>query len=112
VVEQRKAARFEFHVPVQIRTSHLPPEVHTGELRDISRTGLLLHSLIAFEAGALLELTFCLPGEESRENCILSRANVKTLRVWKLPGEAAALYAVAATIERIEFARPPVSSAA
>ncbi len=111
--ENRKAVRYDIHVPVQICTSqHSPAEFHAGELRDISRTGILFHAQISFEIGTTLELAFCLPAERERNSCVLARATVKTLRTWELPGEATPLYGIAVTIERIDFAQPSTSTAA
>jgi hypothetical protein len=111
--EKRKAVRYDIHVPMQICTSqHQPPKFHVGQLRDISRTGILFHSEILFEIGTTLELAFCLPAENERSSCVLARATVKTIRAWELPDEPSPLYGVAVTIERIDFAQPPTSSAA
>ena len=111
--ENRKAVRFDIHVPLQICTSqHQPPEFHTGQLRDISRTGILFHSEILFEIGTTLELAFCLPAERERNSCVLARATVKTIRAWELPDEPLPLYGIAVTIDRIDFAQPPTSTAA
>jgi hypothetical protein len=111
--ENRKAERYDVHVPLQICTmQHQPPEFHVGQLRDISRTGILFHSEILFEVGTALELTFCLPAERERNSCVLARATVKTVRAWELPGEPASLYGIAVTIDRIDFAQPSTSTAA
>jgi hypothetical protein len=111
--ENRKAVRYDIHVPVQICTSqHSPAEFHAGHLRDISRTGMLFHSEIRFAVGATLELAFCLPAERERNSCVLARATVKTLRTWELPGEPTPLYGIAVTIDRIDFAQPSTSTAA
>jgi PilZ domain len=62
--ENRKAVGYDIHVPVQFCMSqHSSPEFHAGQLRDISRTGILFHSEILFEVGTTLELAFCLPAE-------------------------------------------------
>ena len=111
--ENRTAVRYDIHVPLQICTfQHQPPEFHAGQLRDISRTGILFHSEILFEVGTTLELAFCLPAERERNSCVLARATVKTVRTWELPGEPARLYGVAVTIDRIDFAQPSTSTAA
>jgi PilZ domain len=110
--ESRNAVRYDIHEPVQICTSqHSPPEFHAGQLRDISRTGILFHSEILFEVGTTLELAFCLPAERERNSCVLARATVKTLRTWELPGEPVPLYGIAVTIDRIDFAQPSASTA-
>ena len=64
------------------------------------------------DTGSGLELTFSLPTERDRGFSVLVRASAKALRVSELPGEASPLYAVAATIDRIDFVRPMVSTAA
>ena len=111
--ENRKAVRYDIHVPVQICTSqHSPAELHARQLRGISRTGIFFHSEICFEVGATLELAFCLPAERERNSCVLARATVKTLRTWELPGEPTRLYGIAVTIDRIDFAQPSTSTAA
>jgi hypothetical protein len=111
--ENRKAMRFNVQVPMQIcALQSQPPEFHAGQLRDISRTGILFHAQVSFEAGTTLELASCLPAETERSSCVLARATVKTIRAWELPEETTPLFGIAVTIERIEFAQPAVSSAA
>jgi hypothetical protein len=111
--ENRQAVRYHIHVPLQIcMAQHSPPEFHAGQLRDISRTGILFHSEILFEVGTTLELAFCLPAERERNSCVLPRATVKTLRTWELPDEPVPLYGIAVTIDRIDFAQPSTSTAA
>lgn len=89
-----------------------PAEFSTGQLRDVSRSGVFFHSSVPVEAGSGLELTFSLPTERDRGFSVLVRASAKALRVSELAGEVTPLYAVAATIDRIDFVRPMVSSAA
>jgi hypothetical protein len=113
VEENRKAVRYDIHVPTQVCMSQRqPPEFHGGQLRDISRTGILFHSEISFEIGTTLEIAFCLPAEQERSSCVLARATVKTIRAWELPGEPAPLFRIAVTIERIDFAQPSTSTTA
>ncbi len=111
--EIRKAVRYDIHVPMQVCMSQpQPPEFHGGQLRDISRTGILFHSEIRFEIGTTLELGFCLPAEKGRSSCLLARATVKTIRAWRLPDEPTPLFGIAVTIERIQFEQPSASTAA
>jgi hypothetical protein len=111
--ENRKAVRYDIHVPMQVCMSQRqPPEFHGGQLRDISRTGMLFHSEISFEIGTTLELAFCLPAEKERNSCVLARATVKTVRAWELPGEPTPLFGIAVTIDRIDFVQPSTSTAA
>lgn len=111
--EKRKAARFAVHVPMQVCTSKDGrPEFHNGQLRDISRTGILFHSEISFEPGTSLDLTFCLPAEKDRTTCTLVRASSKALRTSRLPDEPSPRYAVAVVIDHIDFLRPDTASGA
>jgi hypothetical protein len=81
VEENRKAVRYDIHVPMHVCMSQRqPPEFHGAQLRDISRTGILFHSEISFEIGITLELPFCPPAERERRSCVLARATVKTIR--------------------------------
>ncbi len=89
-----------------------PVEFHTGQLRDVSRTGIFFHSDVPIDSGSGLELTFSLPAERERGTSVLVRASAKTLRTSELPGEVTPVYGVAAAIDRIDFVRPVVSSAA
>jgi hypothetical protein len=94
MAERRKARRYELYLPVQVCLSvQRPVEFHTGQLRDVSRS-------------------FSLPAEKERGTTVLVRASAKALRVSTLHGEDAPLYGVAATIDRIDFIRPVISSAA
>jgi hypothetical protein len=110
--ERRKARRYEVYLPVQVCMSKQRPlEFHTGQLRDVSRTGIFFHSDVAIESGAGLELTFSLPAERERGTSVLVRASAKTLRSTPLPGEVTPVFGVAVAIDRIDFVRPVVSSA-
>jgi PilZ domain-containing protein len=111
--DKRKAARFAVHVPVHVCVSKDGlPQFHNGQLRDISRTGILFHSDISFEPGTSLDLTFCLPGEKDRTTCTLVRASSKALRTSQLPDEPTPRYAVAVVIDHIDFMRPDTASGA
>ena len=111
--ERRKARRYELYLPVQVcLPRQRPAEFYTGQLRDVSRSGIYFHSHIPIDHGAALELTFSLPAERERGTTVLVRASAKALRVSELPGDGVPLYGVAATIDRIDFVRPVVSSAA
>jgi PilZ domain-containing protein len=111
--ERRKARRYEIFLPVQVCMSrHRPAEFTTGQLRDVSRSGIFFHASVPIETGSGLELTFSLPTERERGFSVLVRASAKALRVSELAGEISPVYAVAATIDRIDFVRPMVSSAA
>jgi|ERR1700719_995580 PilZ domain-containing protein len=111
--ERRKARRYEVYLPVQVCLARRrPADFHTGQLRDVSRSGIFFHSHVELEPGTHVELTFSLPGEKERGTTVLVRASAKALRVNSLPGEISPLYGVAATIDRLDFVRPVVSSAA
>jgi hypothetical protein len=89
-----------------------PAEFHTAQLRDISRTGIYFHSNVPIDSGAGIELTFALPTERERGSSVLVRASAKAVRVSPLQDEAAPVYGVAATIDRIDFVRPVMTNAA
>jgi PilZ domain-containing protein len=111
--ERRNARRYELYLPVQVCLSRQRPvEFYTGQLRDVSRSGVYFHSDVAMETGTGMELTFSLPAEKERGTSVLVRASAKALRVSSLGGEETPLYGVAATIDRIDFIRPVISSAA
>jgi hypothetical protein len=111
--ERRKARRYEVYLPVQVCMSkHRPMEYHTGQLRDVSRTGIFFHSDVPIESGAGLELTFSLPAERERGTSVLVRASARTLRSTPIAGETTPVYGIAVAIDRIDFVRPVVSSAA
>jgi hypothetical protein len=111
--ERRKARRYEVYLPVQVcMAKRRPADFHTGQLRDVSRSGIFFHSHVPMEPGTQVELTFSLPGERERGTAVLVRASAKALRVNALEGEVTPLFGVAATIDRLDFVRPVVSSAA
>lgn len=111
--ERRKARRYEVYLPVQVCMSKQRPlEYHTGQLRDVSRTGIYFHSQVPIDSGTGLELTFSLPAERDRGTSVLVRASAKTIRTSELVGELTPVYGVAAAIDRIDFVRPMVSTAA
>ena len=84
--ERRKARRYEVYLPVQVCMSkHRPLEFHTGQLRDVSRTGIFFHSDVAIPSGTGLELTFSLPAERERGTSVLVRASARTLRSTQMP---------------------------
>src|ERR1700730_700242 len=110
--ERRKARRYEIFLPIQVCMSrHRPAEFTTGQLRDVSRSGIFFHSSVPIETGSGLELTFSLPTERDRGFSVLVRASAKALRASELAGEISPLYAVAACRRRVDFVRPMVSSA-
>jgi hypothetical protein len=111
--ERRKARRYEVALPLQVFTSrHKAAEFYTAQLRDISRTGLYFHSDVPVEMGTPMELTFALPGEKERGTSVLVRASAKVLRVNIVDTDSAAIYGVAASIDRLDFVRPVVTNAA
>lgn len=111
--ERRKARRYEVYLPLQVCTAlNRPAEFHTGQLRDISRSGIYFHSGVAVEPGTGMELTFALPTDRDRGSSVLVRASAKALRVSALKGEITPVYGVAATIDRIDFVRPVVTHVA
>ena len=112
MAERRKSRRYEVYLPVQVcMAKRRPAEFHTGQLRDVSRSGIYFHSHVAIDPGTGVELTFALPGEKERGLSVLVRASAKALRISQLAGEVTPLYGVAATIDRIDFVRPVASSA-
>ena len=111
--ERRKARRYEVYLPVQVCMSRQhPAEFHTGQLRDISRSGIYFHSEDTIEPDTGVELTFALPAERSGGQRVLIRASAKTLRVSTIAGETTPVYGVAASIDRIDFVRPMATNAA
>jgi hypothetical protein len=93
-------------------SKHRPLEFHTGQLRDVSRTGIFFHSEVPIESGTGLELTFSLPAERERGTSVLVRASARALRSTEIPGEISPVFGIAVAIDRIDFVRPVVSSAA
>jgi hypothetical protein len=111
--ERRKARRYQVYLPLQVCTSGTrPPEFHTAQLRDISRSGIYFLSNTAVAAGTGLELTFALPSDTGRGAAVLVRASAKALRANILQGEINPIYGVAATIDRIDLVRPVITNAA
>lgn len=97
---------------MQVFTSRKRPgECYTGQVKDISRSGIFFHSDVALDSCTDLELTFSLPSERESTS-VLVRASAKALRVSELAGDAAPAYGVAATIDRIDFIRPLAVNAA
>lgn len=111
--ERRMARRYEVYLPVQVcLPRQRPAEFHTGQLRDVSRTGIFFHSHVPIDPGTGVELTFALPGERDRGMSVLVRASAKAIRVDSINGEITPMFGVAASIDRIDFVRPVVSTAA
>lgn len=111
--ERRKARRYEVFLPLQVCLSRQKnAEFHTAQLRDVSRTGIFFHSHVEINPGTGVELTFALPTERERGTSVLVRASARAIRTAALPGEITPIYGVAAAIDRIDFVRPVVSSAA
>jgi hypothetical protein len=113
MTDRRKARRYEVYLPVQVCLSRQKAsEFHTAQLRDVSRTGIYFHSDVEIEPGTGVELTFALPTERDRGASVLVRASAKAIRASALANELTPIYGVAAAIDRIDFVRPMVSSAA
>jgi len=130
--EKRRAERYEIRVPVHVCASRGGRmEFHIGQIRDISRTGILVHTAVKCELGAELELVFCMTGQAGPQSCILVHASARAVRAEKLEGakegatEGATggatgatrgaagarelVYGVAVEIDRMEFLRPDVT---
>src|ERR1700683_2767139 len=113
MAERRKARRYELYLPVQVCLSvQRPLEFHTGQLRDVSRSGVFFQSTVPIDTGTGMELTFSLTAEKESGTTVLVSASDQALSVSTLHGEYAPRYGVAATIDRIDFIRPVISSAA
>jgi hypothetical protein len=111
--ERRKAKRYEVALPLQVCTgANRSTDFHTGQLRDISRTGIFFHSATLMQPGSTMELTFALPGEKSRGTSVLVRASAKVLRVSTVDADSRPIYGVAASIDRLDFVRPVATHAA
>jgi PilZ domain len=111
--ERRKVRRYAVYLPVQVYLSGGPgAKFYTGQLRDISRSGIYFHSKFAIQSGYTIELTFALPAERETRPSVLVRASAKALRVTPIDGEPTPLYGVAATIDRLDFVRPVAIHAA
>jgi len=111
--DRRKAKRYAIYLPLQVYISpQSSRECFTAQLRDVSRSGIYFHSNVALELGSAMELTFALPAEMESGPSVLVRASAKAIRVTPIPGEETPVYAVAATIDRIDFVRPMISHAA
>jgi hypothetical protein len=105
--ERRKTRRYDVYLPLQVCLSQSKgSEFSTGQLRDVSRTGVYFRSNVEIEQGAGMELTFALPGEKARGTSVLIRATAKALRVHIIRGDVSLDYGVAATIDHIDFVRP------
>ncbi len=113
MTDRRKARRYDVHLPLQVCMSRQKPaEFFTAQLRDVSRTGIYFLSNVSLAPGTGVELTFALPTERERGASVLVRASAKTIRVSPLRGEVTPVYGVAAAIDRIDFVRPVISTAA
>jgi len=111
--DRRKAKRYAIYLPLQVYTSPKSPRgVFTGQLRDVSRSGIFFHSSVLLDPGTTMELTFALPSERETGPSVLVRASAKAIRIAPLPGEETPIYGVAATIDRLDFVRPMISHAA
>jgi hypothetical protein len=113
MTDRRKARRYDVHLPLQVCMSRQKPaEFFTAQLRDVSRTGIYFLSNVSLAPGTGVELTFALPTERERGASVLVRASAKAIRVSPLRGEVTPFYGVAAAIDRIDFVRPVISTAA
>lgn len=111
--ERRKARRYEVFLPLQVcLPHHNKPEFYTAQLRDVSRTGIFFHSNVEIDPGTGVELTFALPTEKDRGASVLVRASAKAIRVSPIADEMDRTYGVAVAIDRIDFVRPLISTAA
>jgi hypothetical protein len=113
MTDRRKARRYDVYLPLQVCMSRQKPaEFYTAQLRDVSRTGIYFLSNVSLAPGTGVELTFALPTERERGASVLVRASAKAIRVSPLEGEVTPVYGVAAAIDRIDFVRPVISTAA
>jgi len=104
VVEQRRTARFELHLPVRIFRIGASWVSHDALTRNISSGGVLFTSDVDVPIGGDIEYVVklsVLPGSEVELRCI-----GKVVRLEKSPTELPNLgYLIAATLDRYQFVR-------
>jgi len=104
VDNRRGAHRFPLQLPVQVRvTAPAWSARSTGTTRDISSTGLYFFSAQKFAAGSVVEVLVTLPQRILPRGEAQVRCQGRVLRVDALPGGAAPVLGVAASIDGSDF---------
>ncbi len=76
--ERRAAQRFEFNLPVRVRTNE---REYSGCTQDISGRGVFLLLENALVEGSTVELLFCMPAEITLAEAMRVRCGGRVLRV-------------------------------
>ncbi|HYM06734.1 MAG TPA: PilZ domain-containing protein [Terriglobales bacterium] len=101
VVEQRRTARFELHLPVHIMRTGAGWVSHDALTQNISSRGVLFTSDVDVPIGSGIEYVVTLsvaPGSHVEVHCF-----GKVVRFEKSPSEG---YLIAVTLDRYRFVRP------
>jgi PilZ domain len=111
MTERRVAHRYDLSSPILVCKSLSPPEFYTGNLRDISTSGVYFLVDGSFAPGSHVELTLSLPLEITRGVQVLVRASGKVVRVDGQPTKTEPC-GVAVIIQRYDIINPSASVAA
>lgn len=112
MAEKRRANRYDISAPVHVCVSLAGKlEFHIGQIRNISRTGILFQAPLHVELGTNLELAFCLPEERRAAGCVMARGSCRVVRSAEVGGQGEKVFGIAVEIDRIEYfrAEPPPS---
>jgi PilZ domain len=114
MTERRASQRYELSLPIMVcLAQERPTQFFSGQVLNISTTGVYFELEEALAPGTELLLTLSLPIEITRGQKVLVRASGRVLRVdTKNSRGAAATHGIASCIERYDIIRPKASSSA
>lgn len=104
VVEQRRSARFELHLPLRILRTGVSRVPHDSLTRNISSGGVLFTSEVDAPIGGAIEYVVTLSAERNRH--VDLRCFGKVVRLEKASSKLRnSNYLIAATVDRYELVR-------
>ncbi|MGA2963231.1 MAG: PilZ domain-containing protein [Candidatus Korobacteraceae bacterium] len=86
--ERRKAQQFSARLPVTVKYTQAGHYEFTGVSRDVSASGIFLHTDSKIEEGAQVEVMLTLPAKKSEQNTVQVRGTVVRVERSSPPGIA------------------------
>jgi hypothetical protein len=113
MTERRASQRYELSLPIMVCLAHeRPTQFFSGQVLNISTTGVYFELGEALAPGTELLLTLSLPIEITKGQKVLVRASGRVLRVdTKGHKGMTTMHGIASRIERYDIIRPRASSA-
>jgi hypothetical protein len=113
VTERRTAKRYDLTLPIMVAVAgRRPDHFFSGQVLNISTSGVYFQLDESLEPGTELLLTLSLPVELTRGLKVLVRATGRVMRVDSRGEKGSSRHGIASRIERYDIIRPRVGATA